>query len=76
MVKEAQEDLEEEPHEVPSPIQPLLTTFANLTPQEHPTWLPPMHNIQHVIDLVPSVTLLNLPHVQVKPISTKSYNAK
>ena len=46
---------------------PILKEFAQVFPDELPDQLPPMHDIQHAIDLVPGVTLPNLPHYRLNP---------
>ena len=40
----------------------LLYDFVDLVPDELPSERPPLRDIQHVIDLVPSSQLPNLPH--------------
>lgn len=41
-------------------IQALLNDFTDITPTELPKTLPPAQDIQHVIDLMSSATLLNM----------------
>ena len=43
--------------EIPDSIQPLIKEFEVLFPEELPVGLPPMHNIQHCIDLAPGANL-------------------
>ena len=57
------ETREEQPKEVKSVLQELKDVF----PEELPDHLPPMCDIQHVIDFVPGVTLPNLPHYRISP---------
>ena len=53
--------------EIPEAIQPLIKEFEKCFPEELPTSLPPMHNIQHCIDLAPRASLPNLPHYKMNP---------
>ncbi|XP_078443736.1 uncharacterized protein LOC144713115 [Wolffia australiana] len=48
-------------------IEALVSEFGDAFPDELPGGLPPMRNIQHAIDLVPSTTLPNLPHYRMEP---------
>ena len=42
-------------------VQTLLDKFDDVTLGDLPTELPPMPNIQHHIDLIPSAFLSNMP---------------
>ena len=48
--------------QIPMEVQTLLKDFDDVIPEDLPTKLPPMCNIQHHIDLIPSVSLPNVPH--------------
>ena len=43
----------------PKLVEPLLTKFSDIVPEEIPPGLPPMRNIQHCIDLIPGASLPN-----------------
>ena len=45
-------------------IQPLINEFEELFPDKLPAGLPPIHDIQHCIDLVHGA---NLPHYRMNP---------
>ena len=52
---------------VPEAITGFLEEFADVFPKDLPEKLPPHHDIQHQIDLVPSSSLPNQPHYHMSP---------
>jgi len=52
----------------------LLKEFVDVVPEEIPSELPPLRDIQHVIDLVPSSQLPNLPHYRLNPTECEELN--
>ena len=58
------ETREEQPEEVKSVLQ----EFKDVLPEELLDHLPPMRDIQHVIDFVLGATLPNLPHYRISPV--------
>uniref|UniRef100_A0A2N9F6N0 Reverse transcriptase n=1 Tax=Fagus sylvatica TaxID=28930 RepID=A0A2N9F6N0_FAGSY len=52
---------------VPRAIKELLEEFADCTPIELPLGLPPMRDIQHVVDLVPGASLPNRAAYRMAP---------
>lgn len=48
--------------EVPHEAELIVQEFQDVAPKDLPNELPPLDDMQHAIDLVPGVTLPNLPH--------------
>ena len=53
--------------DVPLEVKNLLDDFVDMVPDELPSELPPLRDIQHVIDLVPGSQMPNLPHYRMNP---------
>lgn len=51
-----------ESHSSIPPDRGLLAEFSDVLPEELPSELPPIIDIQHAIDLIPGSKLPNLPH--------------
>jgi len=49
-------------------IKSILEEFFGILPKDLPGELPPMRDIQHVIDLVSRATLPNLSHYRINPV--------
>lgn len=54
--------------EVPREVQPLLKEFKNVILVELSEGLPPLRDIQHCIDLIPSASLPHLTHYRISPL--------
>ena len=53
--------------DVPLDMKNLSDDFVDLVPNELPSELPPLRDIQHAIDLVPCSQLPSLPHYRMNP---------
>ena len=53
--------------EIPKEVELILVEFVDVVPEEIPHGLPPMRDIQHQIDLVPSSVLPNKPAYMMSP---------
>ena len=53
--------------DVPLEVKNLLDDFVDMVPNELPSELPPLKDIQHAIDLVLGSQLPNLPHYRMIP---------
>ena len=58
--------------DVPLEVKNLLYDFVDMVPDELPSELPPLRDIQHAIDLVLGSQLPNLPHYRMNPKETKA----
>ena len=52
----------------------LLDDFVDMVPDELPSELPPLRDIQHAIDLVPGSQLPNLPCYRMNPKNKEELN--
>jgi len=52
---------------IPCEVAPMIDEFADVFPEDLSDQLPPMHDIQHAIDLIPGASLLNLPYYRMNP---------
>jgi len=60
--------------DLPVEIDDLLKEFVDVVPEELPSELPPLRDIQHAIDLVPGSQLPNLPHYRLNPTEREELN--
>ena len=66
MIKESKESKEQD-KEYLVIVHNILNDFSNLWPRELPNQLPSLLDVQHVIDLIPSASLPNLPAYRMNP---------
>ncbi|XP_026378284.1 uncharacterized protein LOC113272699 [Papaver somniferum] len=52
---------------VPVQVQPLLSKYSELFPEELLVTLPPLRDIKHCIDFIPGASLPNLAHYRLSP---------
>jgi len=48
---------------IPPEVTSVIAELADVIPEDLPDKLPPMHDIQHAIDLVPEVSLPTCPTI-------------
>ena len=53
--------------EIPQEVKPILKACVDVVIEEIPYGLPPMEDIPHQIDLIPSSILLNKPAYRMSP---------
>ena len=61
------EEFKEQDKEYPTNVRKIFDDFSDLWPAKLPNQLPPMCDIQHAIDLIPSASLPNLPAYRMNP---------
>ena len=57
-------------------MKPILEECVDVVPEEIPNGLPPMGDIQHQIDLIPSSMLLNKPAYRMSPNEDEALKRK
>ena len=60
--------------DVPLEVKNLLDDFVDMVPDELPSELPPLRDIQHAMDLVPGSQLPNLTHYRMNPKEREKLN--
>ena len=60
----------------PQQLQPLLEGLKDVIPNDLCNALPPKRDVQHYIDLIPRVSLLNLPHDHMSLVANKFLKKK
>ena len=60
--------------DVPLEVKNFLGDFVDMVPDELPSELPPLRDIQHAIDLVLGSQLPNLPHYRMNPKKREELN--
>ena len=60
------EEFKEQDKKYPTNVRKILDNFSDLWPVELPNQLPPMRDVQHVIDLIPGA-LPHLPAYRMNP---------
>jgi hypothetical protein len=69
--KEALLSTNDLPSSLSSVVLDLLQDFEDVFPDEIPAGLPPLHGIEHQIDLVPGASLPNCSDCRTNPEETK-----
>lgn len=59
---------------IPNEFTKMLEKFQEIMADEMPRQLPPMREVQHAIDLIPSSSLPNLPHYRMSPMENEELN--
>ena len=62
---------EKKPVEHPVEVKEILEEFSSILPENLPKGLPPMRDIQHHINLIPSASLPNLPYFRMNPMQSE-----
>ena len=60
--------------DVPLEVKNLIDGFVDMVPDELPSELPPLRDIQLAIDIVPGSQLPNLPHYRMNPKESEELN--
>ena len=60
--------------DVPLEVKTLLDGFVDMVPDELPSELPHLRDIEHAIDLAPGSQLSNLPHYRMNPKEREELN--